>query len=117
MTKVRTQRGKPAKGDHRTYETSEISAKAASLTIAAVAGIVFLVCVGVAGLLLWLGAFREPTATSPSASASPLLQTDERADRIAIETRARARLGAKAGGIPVEQAMRQRAAVGWDAPR
>lgn len=117
MTRVRTQRGKPAKGDHRTYEASDVDPKAANLMIAAVAGIVFLVCLGVAGLLLWFGTLREPSAASPSPSASPLLQTDERADRITIEARAHARLEGKAGGMAVEQAMRQTAAAGWDASR
>ena len=117
MTRVRTQRGKPAKGDHRTFEASDVDPRAASVMIAAVAGIVFLVSLGVAGLLLWFGTVREPSATSPTASAFPLLQTDERADRIAIEARARPRLEGKSGGMSVEQAMQQTAGAGWAAPR
>lgn len=117
MNEVRTQRGKPAKNDHRTYEEADIQPKAASLTIAAVAAIVIIVALGVAGLFWAFGALHEPSPPPPVSPAGPNLQTDERADRTAIETRARARLDGKSGGMPIEQAMRETVAAGWDSQR
>lgn len=114
MTRVRTQRGKPKKGDHRTYEEADVSPKAASLTIGAVAAIVIIVALGVAGLLWHFGTLHQPPSQRSIAPAGPRLETDERADRAAIEARAKARLAGKSGGIPIEQAMRETAAAGWD---
>jgi len=117
MTKVRTQRGKPGKNDHRTYEASDIAPKAASLTIGAVAAIVIIVALGVAGLLWHFGTLHQPPSFLSIAPAGPRLETDERGERAAIEARARARLAGKDGGAPIAQAMRQTAAAGWDQPR
>jgi len=117
MIKVRTQRGKPAKDDHRTYEASDIDPRAAGLTIGAVALIVVIVALGVTGLFRAWGAIRQPPSPPPAGVAGPRLQVDERADRAAIEARARARLEGKRGGVPIEQAMRDTAAAGWDAAR
>lgn len=117
MTRVRTQRGRPKKGDHRTYEEADVSPRAASLTIGAVAAIVIIVALGVAGLLWHFGTLHQPPSQRSIAPAGPRLETDERADRAAIEARAKARLAGKSGGIPIEQAMRETAAAGWDQQR
>jgi hypothetical protein len=111
---VSTQRGgsDPARG---AYERADVAPKAAWWTLAAVIGTVALVCLGVAGLFAVFGNLRQGTPAPPRATGAPMLQTREGADRAAIEARARARLGGREGGMPIDEAMRRTAAAGWDA--
>lgn len=112
--KTLTQRG-PGDPSRGAVERSDMDAKGAGWAIAALAGTVAIVCLGAAVLLLLLGTMREPAPAKPVAPAAPRLQTNERADRAAIEARAQARLAGKDGGVPIKQAMRETAAAGWDA--
>jgi len=107
----RSQRGDRAPGDQRQHEASDLDARGAGLTMGALAAMVVIVCVLVAGLFLWFGTIRQPPALRPPHSAAPPLQTDEPLDRRAIEARARARLAG------IDEAMRQTAVAGWDGPR
>lgn len=116
MTRVRTQRGKPGQNEHRTYEASDIAPGAASLTIGAVAAIVIVVALGVAGLLWHFGTLHQPPSKRSLAPAGARLEANERADRSAIEANARAVLAGSRGGIPIGQAMQETAAAGWDKP-
>lgn len=116
MSEIRTQRGEASAGDQRTYEASDVQPKVATLTIGAIAAIVILVALGVAALFWAFGSIRQPPPPKPVAPAGPRLQADERADRAAIEARARARLEGR-DGVSIEQAMRETATAGWDAAR
>jgi hypothetical protein len=115
--RIRTQRGPRAKGDHRTHETSDISARAAALTIGGLAATVVVVCVGVAALLLLFGGLSEPAPPPPSSPVAPTLQVNERADRRTIEARSELRLDGRRGGASIDAAMRGTAAAGWDDAR
>lgn len=114
--KVRTQRG-PGDRSRGAVETRDLDAKGAAWTIAGLAGLVLFVGAGVAGLFLSFGSMRQAAPSRPVTPSGPHLQTDERADLAAITVRARARLEGKGGGVPIEEAMRQTAAEGWDAGR
>jgi hypothetical protein len=91
------------------YEMADIAPKGAWLTLAAVIVTLALVCAGVASLFGLFGGLREaePLVTAAPRGA-PMLQTDERADRAAIEARTRVR------PLQVDKAMRQTVAAGWD---
>lgn len=117
MSRVRTQRGARAKGDHRRYEMTDLDPRTAAWTVAAIGGIVIIVCLGVAGLFLSFGRMREPTPPPPIISAAPALQIDERADRASIDAGALARLDGRHGAGAIGPAMRRTAKVGWDSPR
>jgi hypothetical protein len=111
-----TQRG-PADPERGAVEPADLNVTGARWTIAALVGVVALVLAGVAALLLAFGSLRGLVAGRPVTPAGPRLQTDERADRAAVEARSQARLAGRTGGLPIDEAMRRTAALGWDAPR
>ena len=93
-------------------EPTGIQPRKGAWTLAAVLATVLIAIGLVAGFLALQGGLREPPPHPPQRRAAPVLQTNEAADRAAIEARATARLHS---GTAIDEAMRQTAAAGWDA--
>lgn len=104
---IATQRGE-ADPERGTYEPADVDPRGARLALVAVIATLALVCAGVAGLFALFGGLREPAPLAPVPRDAPMLQTDERADRTAIEARTRLR------PLRINDAMRQTATSGWD---
>lgn len=94
-------------------EHSDISLRAASWTLGGLLTTVALALGIVAAFLAICGHVQEPNPPRPAARMAPMLQVNERSDRLGIDMRARAKLAGPGTGS-INEAMRQTAATGWD---